>query len=395
MKSQPLFTPEQELLLCCARTQFSDSYSDRVEQLARHGLSWKTVIDLSETHKLTQLLYQNLRTSCPGVAPADVMRQLNDIYASQAQFILYLTGELVSLVKSFSALEIPILPYKGPVLANQIYGNLVLRPCVDLDVLVRTDDIPRAKSLLQEKGYLLTWPEIPLNNAQEKLHIQTKYNYQLVHPDKQVTLELHWGVSPNYFSFPSNIGWLWQDLKTIKLGGLDLLAFPIEKLLLILCVHGGNHLWDRIGWICDISELISHHSTLDWDSAFKYAADFGVRRLLLTGLSLANQLLDAAIPDEIHKRIEADAQVKWLTQNMVNRFASFRWSGSSFLDIPVYHLRTRERFRDKLNYCLQIATPTIKDLSFVALPEGLSFFYYLLRPVRLAVEYGLNPLLRR
>jgi hypothetical protein len=395
MKSQPLFTPEQELLLCCARTQISDSYSDRMEQLVRHGLNWKTIIDLAETHKLTQLLYQNLKTSCPGVAPTDVMRQLNEIYASQAQFILYLTGELVSLVKSFSAMEIPVLPYKGPVLANQIYVNLTLRPCVDLDVLVRTEDLPRAKSLLQEMGYRITWPEMPLNNSQEKLHIRTKYNYQLFHPEKQITLELHWGVSPNYFSFPSNIGWLWEDLKTIKLAGVELLAFPIEKLLLILCVHGGNHLWDRIGWICDISELISHHTNLDWDTAFKYASDFGVQRLLLTGLSLANQLLDAPISDEIHKRIEADAQVKWLTQNMINRFASFRWSGSSFLDIPVYHLRTRERFRDKLNYCLQIATPTIKDLSFVALPEEFGFFYYLLRPVRLAVEYGLNPLLKR
>lgn len=395
MKSRPLFTPEQELLLCCARTQFSDSYSDRVEQLVSDGLDWKTVIDLSETHKLTQLLYQNLKTSCPDIVPADVLRQLDEIYADQAQFILYLTGELVSLVKRFSAMGIPILPYKGPVLANQIYGNLALRPCVDLDILVRIEDIPRAKSLLREIGYMITWPEMPLDNAQEKLHIRTKYNYQLFHPEKQITLELHWGVSPNYFSFPTNIGWLWQDLKTINLAGVELLAFPIEKLLLILCVHGGNHLWDRIGWICDISELVSHHPGLDWDDALKIAVDFGARRLLLTGLSLANQLLDAVIPDEIHKRIESDAQVKWLTRNMVNRYASFRWSGSSFLDIPVYHLRTRERFRDKLNYCLQITTPTVKDLSFITLPHRLGFFYYLIRPFRLAVEYGLNPLLKR
>jgi hypothetical protein len=395
MNSQTLFTPEQELLLCCARTQFSDLYSDRAEQLAKDGLNWGTVFNLAEIHKLTQLLYVNFVSHYPGILPPERVQQLQKIYNAQVQYILYLTGELVSLVKDFNAKEIPILPYKGPVLAAQVYGNLALRPFIDLDILVPVEDITRAKYLLLERGYQITWPELPLNSAQERLHIQTKYNYQFVHHDRRVTLELHWDVSPNYFSFPSDTGWLWQDLKTISMGGAELLAFPLEKLLLILCVHGGNHLWDRVGWICDISELISRHTTLDWDFAFKEAADFGVQRLLLIGLSLANRLLDAPIPDGVHKKIAADVEVKSLTQNMIERFASFRWSGSGFLDIPLYHLRSRERIRDKLNYCLQMTTPTVKDLSFLTLPDRLGFFYYLIRPVRLAVEYGINPLLRR
>jgi hypothetical protein len=395
MESQPLFTPEQELLLCCARTQFSDLYSNRVKQLVENDLNWKIVIDLAETHKLSQLLYKNLVSYCPEILPVERLQQLHKIFNTQAHYILFLSGELASLVKEFNAREIPILPYKGPVLASQIYGNLALRPYIDLDILVHIEDISRAKNLLLERGYQITWPELPLNNAQEILLIRTKYNYQLVHRDRQVTLELHWGISPNYFSFPSNIEWLWQDLKTIKLAGVELLAFPIEKLLLILCVHGGNHLWDRVGWICDISELISRYSTLDWDTVFKDAAGLGVQRLLLTGLSLANQLLDAALPDEIHKRIEADVEVEWLTQNMISRFANFRWSGSGFFDIPIYHLRTRERFRDKFNYCLQMTAPTVSDLSFVALPDGLGFLYYFIRPVRLALEYGIAPIMKR
>jgi Uncharacterised nucleotidyltransferase len=395
MESRSFFTPEQELLLYCARSQFSDSYSHRVKQLAENGLNWKTIIDLSETHKLTQFLYQNLKTGCPEVVPVEVMLQLQKIYNTQVQFILYLTGELVSLVKDFSAKDIAILPYKGPVLATQVYGNLALRPYIDLDILVQIDDIPRAKRLLLEKGYLITWPELPLSEPQEKAHILTKYNYQFIHRDRQIVLELHWGVSPNYFSFPPNPEWLWQDLKTVTLAGTPMLAFSIEKLLLILCVHGGNHLWDRVGWIGDISEMIARYPDLSWDSVLTEASRFGIRRMVLTGLSLAHDLLDAVLPDEIRKKVEADGQVKWLAQNMMERFASFRWSGSGFLDIPFYHLRARERFRDKANYCLQMTTPSIKDWSFVNLPDRLSFLYYLIRPVRLAVEYGVNPLLKR
>jgi hypothetical protein len=389
------FTPEQEMLLCCARSRFSHPYSERAKHLLENSINWNTVIDLSKTHKLSQLLYQNLRTCCPEIVPDEVMWQLQEIYSTQVQYILYLTGELVSLVKDFSAAGIPVLPYKGPVLATLVYGNLALRPFVDLDILVRLDDIPRAKALLLEKGYRITWPELPLNGSLEKVHFRTKYNYTFVHPERQITLELHWGVTPNYFSFPPNAQWLWQDLETIKLGGMDLLAFPIEKLLLILCVHGGNHLWDRVSWICDISELVTRYTAIDWGALFTQAADFGVHRLLLTGLSLAHDLLDAALPDEVRSKIEADAQVQWLSRNMIERFASFRWSHSGFMDIPLYHLRARERFRDKANYCLQMTTPSLKDWTFVSLPERLSFLYYLIRPIRLAFEYGVNPLLKR
>ncbi len=366
-----------------------------VKQLAQNGLNWNTVIILSETHKLTQLLYQNLKTYCPEVVPAEVMLQLQRIYSTQVQYILFLTGELVSLVKEFSARGITVLPYKGPVLASQIYGNLALRPYVDLDILVHIADISKAKSLLLEKGYKITWPELPLDSALEKIHFRTKYNYQFTHSDRQVILELHWGVSPSYFAFPSCLEWLWQDLESITLAGTELLAFPIEKLLLILCVHGGNHLWDRVGWICDIAELISHHPDLNWDSVFRDASNFGAQRLLLTGLSLAHDLLEASLPTEIQKRLEEDAKARWLAQNMIRRFAGFRWSGSGFLDIPFYHLRARERFRDKANYCLQMAVPSIKDRGFLPLPESLNFLYYLIRPLRLVFEYGINPLLKR
>jgi hypothetical protein len=34
--------------------------------------------------------------------------------------------------------------------------------------------------------------------------------------------------------------------------------------------------------------------------------------------------------------------------------------------------------------------PTVNDLTFFRLPRPLSFFYYLLRPVRLIGKYGLK-----
>jgi hypothetical protein len=65
----------------------------------------------------------------------------------------------------------------------------------------------------------------------------------------------------------------------------------------------------------------------------------------------------------------------------------------------LFHLRSREWFRDGAAYALSLALqPAVADWDWVALPPATSFLYYLLRPVRLAGKYGfrrLVPLLRR
>ena len=57
-----------------------------------------------------------------------------------------------------------------------------------------------------------------------------------------------------------------------------------------------------------------------------------------------------------------------------------------------FHLRSRERLRDKLDYLRlystvrlrRMVTPNHRDHEFMTLPEKLGFLYYLVRPVRLA-----------
>jgi hypothetical protein len=48
------------------------------------------------------------------------------------------------------------------------------------------------------------------------------------------------------------------------------------------------------------------------------------------------------------------------------------------------HVFIRERFADRLSYCLRLAvTPSVGEWSVIALPRPFYFLYYLIRPVRL------------
>ncbi len=48
----------------------------------------------------------------------------------------------------FEQSSLPMLVFKGPTLAIDAYGDLSLRECGDLDMLIRPDDFPRVKEML-------------------------------------------------------------------------------------------------------------------------------------------------------------------------------------------------------------------------------------------------------
>ena len=60
-----------------------------------------------------------------------------------------------------------------------------------------------------------------------------------------------------------------------------------------------------------------------------------------------------------------------------------------------FHLRARDRLRDRLRHCLRVAfLPSAEDWVAVPIPAALYPLYYLIRPARLAVVY-LNMLPKR
>ena len=61
------------------------------------------------------------------------------------------------LVPYLEANGIETLVFKGPALAQSIYGRIALRPFLDLDILVQPRDVAKAWSLLKAEGYTLSY----------------------------------------------------------------------------------------------------------------------------------------------------------------------------------------------------------------------------------------------
>src|SRR6476659_6638038 len=109
---------------------------------------------------------------------------------------------------------------------------------------------------------------VKVTHSQPDLLLRTQHNLQFSRDNHRLLLELHWEVAPHLFAASVQENELWQNLTTMNINGHEVKTLRAEDLLFSLCVHGSRHLWERLGWICDLAELIARHK-LDWDALQK------------------------------------------------------------------------------------------------------------------------------
>lgn len=375
--------PEHRLLLLCARTRVGAEVAGSIKGLAAGDLDWDYLYRLARRHAVLPLLYWQLNATAAREAPPAPLGRLRDNFREHTARNLYLTGELERVVSLFEAEGVPVIPYKGPALAAFAYRNLALRRYVDLDILVRKEDLPRAKGLLAARGF---GPQLRLTPAQERVLLRSQHNLPFTREGGRLVVELHWELTARRYASPQDDS-VWSRLVNVKLGGREVKGLGAEDLLLSLCVHGTKHLWERLAWICDVAELVNSHPRLDWPTVCGRARAAGTERMLLLGLHLARRLLDAPLPEEIERRAAAEPSVGRLTERVAARlFDGPEHRPAGLLTNISFNLLARRGLADRVRYFSFIFTPTDGDLAVLALPQNLSFCYYLLRPFRLLLK---------
>lgn len=354
---------EAVLLLCCARRQMDPEKAEKIIELLKKNIDWSTLLQLAALHKLLPLLYRNLESVAPISLPEPVRHLLKEQIQAGIQGNLFLTKELLHLLDQFNKHSIPVIPYKGPVLAASVYRDLVMRPCNDLDILVHEHDIIKAMDLLLSCGYEIIRPA-SVSQTEKSLHPdlvnrlieKSAWAYQLVlwHPERQVLVELHWRITPKYI-FPDHPEQLWTDLQPVQLSGVTVFSFSPENLLWFLCVHGTKHQWTRLGWLCDISELIREYPLLNWDQVLIQAKKLGIERRLYLGLNLAKSLLNTALPQALERKIHATPHVDGLARQVIERMFDRTEQTTRFpyLNRFAFQLRAMDRIADRGRYLLR------------------------------------------
>jgi len=375
--------PEIRLLLDCATARPSVARADRVRRLASSDLNWEYLAATAFWHGVLPLLCHNLNRVCANAVPAGALHEMQAHFRANSTRNLSLAAELIKILQLLEANGICSLAFKGPALALSAYGNLALRQFGDLDVLVRERDFPAAKDLFLAAGYR-PWKD--LTPQEEALHLRSNHAFTLVRPKDSVRLDLHWRITQERYAFELDVESLWGRTIRVPFCGRDILGLSPEDSLLVLCIHGSKHGWERLGWICDIAEMLHANPQLRWDEIIARSASLRVSRAVLLGLDLAKSLVDAPLPESVLSAIERDRGVRWIS-SLIQRRLFARTRKISQLEQAMLFIMARERLQNKLPHLLysfrRAVTPGDLDMSIFSLPESLYFLYYPLRAARL------------
>src|ERR1039458_3839130 len=374
--------PEVDLLLSCARTRLSRELSDRIRAAVQKEVDWIALIRLALRHDVMPLLYRSLQRVCPDSVPENIFGPLGARYQEQAMEARCRAEELVRILPLFEEQGISAVPYKGPTLAQRLYGDLSLREFGDLDIMILERDVPRAQDLLRRHGY-----EFACLKDAGKLaeYVRTNRELQFCSSDGKI-LELHWRFAMRLACVKHDPERFLQRFETISLAGAQVPSLPLEVYLLILSLHATKHKWRQLKLICDIAEILGQPD-LDWQYVLREADDLGLKRMLAVGILLAEDPLEVVAPAELAQGLKIDRAARALAAQV--RRSLFEEPDENWHLQADYRFQfqIRERVQDRARMFFQNLlprlTPNEHDRRFVAMPESLSFMYYLIRPFRL------------
>jgi len=379
-------SPEKRLLVCCARTKLTPEVATTIREILAGPLDWDFLLWEAEENSITPLLDRHLSAVAPGAAPPAAQEQWKKTCRANTVRCLYLTAELINILRIFHSQNIAAIPYKGPVLAAQAYGDVALREFEDLDIILRQSDVPKAHAIIVSLGYKPKFDWILSPGAAASL-VPGEYNYR--DESRRAMVELHTEITLRHFPIKPDLDAFIRNLVPVRVSNRDMLTFAAEDLLPMLCIHGSKDFWERLSWMADVSELVQSHPALDWDRVLRFAQPLNATRMLNLGLALAAGVLGASLPPEISARVKADRVAGEVAAEVRQRLLTRPFRTLDAAGRFQFRRRMLAGKFDGWRYAMRLAVvPSEDDWERMRLPRALAPLYVALRPLRLLQKYG-------
>jgi hypothetical protein len=343
----------------------------------RHGkadvpasIDWQSLLALADSHGVLWIFCKQYH----GTLPESLKLRARSEWAASA----FLACELELLLEHFSLKELEVLPLKGPLLAQVLYGSPGLRACSDLDLLVRPQDFSRAQALLLDLGFEPVDPADDYHQAFER---------------GNTWVELHYSVAPP--SSPAmDLNGAWDRAQTLRFRGQPARFFSKPDLLIYLTIHAVKHEFARLIWVLDFAKALEDLDERECNHALMMSQRLGIEGALLTTCKLAQLSFGSKLPTSIVETIARTpfiaAQAAAIWSNLLEgpaRSQTTHQGAGIFLHLePSARSRWAQRLR-----CFR---PSQQDYLWAQRhrihPRGMLF----LRPLRLLAKYGPGPIWR-
>ena len=342
-------------------------------------IDWTALRDLALRQGVLPLAFRRLEPLARGLIPAEEWDPWKHLFRINSRRNLRLAQRLVKILSSLESRGIRALPFKGPVLAVQAYGDLSSRQITDLDFLIRGEGVEGALSLLADSGY-----QAPLTWTVRKKKRLARRGLDFWLSDGTIQVDLHQQIPEGPSSFRLK-EILWENLETVEILDRRISVLSPENTVLLLLIHGCEHDWDGLKVIFDLAYFIEAHPRLQWEKVRRQAEILGGRRMVPLGLILAQKLAGLYLPPALQQFAAEEGQGVHPASRLVDSFFDETVEtpeGSVFSQVL-------DSLSGRLRYLAYYAlVPRFSDWIARPLPDFLSPLYYLIHPWRIFLKYG-------
>jgi hypothetical protein len=377
---------ENKLLLYCSRVGVSEEYHSELNDLLSSPLDWNFILEAARSRNIPQLLYHNLKgLSNWSLIPSRVMQDFKKAYHETVARNMHFYAELQTILNAFYGAGVRPIALKGAALAGVVYPDIGLRPMVDIDLLVKEDELAFADKVMTDLGYstVHSWKS-ERGYKEHHFHLPP---YR--HARKPIVVEIHWDITRRTFGTDIHKWWP-RAINENIMGHAVLVPSPVD-MLIHLCLHLFNHGYENglvLRCLCDIFETLRHYGQeIDWKFLQDETTQQGIEKQVHSILQLAMKFYayrgEALVPMKLAHADNDFLQV--LERNL------FVFNGGTTINPHLMKSMMFNSFSERMKYLLSKIFPRRQDMS-VRYPAStfpmMVFFYYLVRPFQLLARYG-------
>ena len=366
---------EQRLLLSVCSLEGSDGRHE-AKELIEKPFSWAQLVALSERHRMLPLLYKNLKGDFEGFS---IPPSFKEKYSIQTQQTLRLATEAVRISSILNNERIPNIVLKGPLMGQQLYGDLAIRPSRDIDIMVTPDNMAACHRVFLREGYKLIYPDFELSPRQWNYYQRHKNQIAYRHLQSGTMVELHWRIFSQESLFPVTLDQIFAERDELIIAGKSISLLSKAHCFEFLCLHGAIHQWFRLRWLRDISQLVNSEG-FSIDVVMGNAGENGNERSVAQALIMSNLFFGSkALSFRIKDEKTVDSLVCQAVDAAISEESFSQSRRITRLKLPFYKMKLKRSIRHKLG-SWKILQPNFSDWKSVKLPDCLFFLYFILRP---------------
>ena len=284
---------EQKILCYAAELNPDSDHHEGLRRLISRYTDVDQLIDLADREGLTCLFYKNLEKSglLETLRP-EQRERLQTSYYQTAGFNLKLIHDLKEVLDLLTRENIRVVLLQGMDLLLQVYGDIGLRPMIDIDLWVLQKDYAGLIAVLNSRGY------------------QRDPIYPNTFRKGSTTFDLHthilWADRIEARKLLINKGEedIYQRARLIDLEGQKALCLNSYDQVLYLSLHALKHHMSRLIWLVDIKGLLENWKRSDWEALMNHAKELGQEKTLSYLFFLLLRLFDFQLPSNVHRLLE-------------------------------------------------------------------------------------------